>query len=57
MHVHVMHPDGEAKFWLTPRVELANHSGLGTRQLVDAKRVVETHTKEIQDAWNRHFGS
>ena len=23
MHVHVAHPDGEAKFWLDPRIALA----------------------------------
>jgi len=27
MHVHVSHPDGEAKFWLKPEVELATQAG------------------------------
>ena len=31
MHVHVAHPDGEAKFWLLPEVRLANHTGLSIR--------------------------
>ncbi len=26
IHVHVSHVDGEAKFWLTPLVVLANHT-------------------------------
>lgn len=26
MHVHVSHPDGEAKFWLEPSVALARHT-------------------------------
>ena len=56
MHVHVAHPDGEAKFWLTPRVELAKQVGLGARQLTDAERVVNQHFQEICDAWNKHFG-
>ena len=56
IHVHVSHPDGEAKFWLTPEVELANHTGLSGRQLREAQTVVVTHIKEIQDAWNYHFG-
>ena len=33
VHVHVAHPDGEAKFWLSPEVNLANHTGLSTTQL------------------------
>jgi hypothetical protein len=57
IHVHVSHVDGEAKFWLTPRVELANHTGLSATQLRQAHAVVDAHLKEIQDAWNHHFGS
>lgn len=56
VHVHVEHPDGEAKFWLTPGVELATYTGLSKRQLGEAEAVVVTHLKEIQDAWSRHFG-
>lgn len=57
IHVHVAHPDGEAKFWLTPKVALANYTGLSGRQLNEAQTIVERHVKEIQDAWNHHFGS
>lgn len=56
MHVHVAHPDGEAKFWLEPTVVLANHTGLSARELTDAERVVTRHMKEITDAWNKYFG-
>ncbi|MBC1260761.1 DUF4160 domain-containing protein [Synechococcus sp. BSF8S] len=28
IHVHVSHPDGEAKFWLSPSIELARNIGL-----------------------------
>ncbi len=57
MHVHVAHPDGEAKFWLTPQVALATSTGLSGRQLREAQAVVETHIKEVENAWNHHFGS
>ena len=57
IHVHVAHPDGEAKFWLPPVVALATHTGLSRRQLREAQTVVETHLEEIQNAWNHHFGS
>jgi hypothetical protein len=57
MHVHVAHPEGEAKFWLTPSVSLANSVGLNDRQLRDARAIVEAHAEEILDAWHRHFGS
>ncbi len=50
MHVHVSHPDGEAKFWLTPEVVLADAVGLTARQLAEAQDVVERHIREIRDA-------
>ena len=56
IHVHVAHVDGEAKFWLTPQVVLANHTGLSATQLRQEQAVVNAHLKEIQDAWNHHFG-
>ena len=56
IHVHVAHPDGEAKFWLTPALALVTDTGLSARQLREAQAVVEKHIKEIQNAWNDHFG-
>jgi Domain of unknown function (DUF4160) len=56
IHVHVAHPDGEAKFWLTPAVHLATNIGLSPMQARQAQVVVEAHIVEIQDAWRRHFG-
>jgi hypothetical protein len=57
IHVHVAHPDGEAKFWLTPNVHLAVNIGLSTAQLRQAHAVVTAHQQEIEDAWRQHFGS
>jgi Domain of unknown function (DUF4160) len=57
IHVHVSHPDGEAKFWLTPKVTLARSIGLSKLQQREAKSVVEAHLQEIQNAWVKHFGS
>ena len=56
IHVHVEHPDGEAKFWLTPQVALATYTGLSKRRRREAQSVVEAHLTEIQHAWNHHFG-
>lgn len=56
IHVHVAHPEGEAKFWLTPTVHLASSTGLSPKETTEAQVVVQSHVKEIQDAWQRHFG-
>ena len=57
MHIHVSHPDGEAKFWLSPSLELAHNIGLSSSKIKDAERIVEARQQEINDAWNNHFGS
>jgi hypothetical protein len=54
-HVHVYCPDGEAKFWLEPAVELARNHGLSSVQLTALKKVVEERRDDILDAWRRHF--
>ena len=55
LHVHVAHPDGEAKFWLSPDVELATQTGLAQHLIREAKLLVEDHREEIINAWNQHF--
>jgi hypothetical protein len=42
---------------LTPEVHLATATGRTERQLRDAMKLIETHLKEVQDAWYQHFGS
>ncbi|HEY5345002.1 MAG TPA: DUF4160 domain-containing protein [Verrucomicrobiae bacterium] len=55
MHVHVISPDGEAKFWLEPDIELAVNQGLGTTELNELKKIVEERQNEIRIHWRRHF--
>ena len=57
LHIHVSHPDGEAKFWLNPTIELARNIGLSYSKVKEAERLVESRQQEIIDAWNNHFGS
>ena len=56
MHVHVISPDGEAKFWLEPEIALAANQGLGTTELNELLKVVEERQNEIREHWRRHFG-
>ncbi|MFN6338245.1 MAG: DUF4160 domain-containing protein [Cyanobacteriota bacterium] len=56
-HIHVSHPDGEAKFWLEPKIELARNIGLGSAKITEAERLIKTRQKEITNAWINHFGS
>ncbi len=55
MHVHVFSPDGEAKFWLEPQIELALNKGLKTAELTELHRIIEERQDEIRQHWHRHF--
>lgn len=57
LHVHVISPDGEAKFWLEPTIELAVNKGLSAIELAGLKRLIEERQHEIREHWRRHFQS
>ena len=53
MHVHVKGPDGEAKFWLEPKIELAMQHGLADHQLAEIRKIVEEKSNELTTAWRQ----
>ena len=55
MHVHVISPDGEAKFWLEPEIDLAVSTGFKAVELSELQRIVEERQDEIRNHWRRHF--
>lgn len=55
VHVHVLGPDGEAKFWLEPDISLAFSSGLTKRELTTLEKVVTQRREELLHAWNSYF--
>ena len=57
VHVHVHATTGEAKFWLEPRIELAQNHGLNMRQVNAALRLIQEREDEICKAWKAHFES
>lgn len=57
MHVHVRADQREAKIWLEPPIQVARNFGFTQRELRDIRRIVEVHSDELKDAWERHFGN
>jgi hypothetical protein len=55
IHIHAYCGDGEAKFWLEPKVELAYNHNLSRKQLREIKALIDEHYEEIVDAWHDHF--
>jgi hypothetical protein len=57
VHIHAYCGDGEAKFWLEPKVELAYNHNLNRKQLGAIEAIIDEHYQEIVDAWRDHFGN
>lgn len=55
MHIHILSPDGEAKFWIEPIIALADYKGFSARQIKELEKVVKEHAKEIEQSWKKHF--
>ena len=55
IHVHVVSPEGEAKFWLMPEIELARNYNFNARQLSIINTLIEAHYNELITAWQNHF--
>jgi len=57
VHIHVYSGDGEAKFWVEPKISLAENWGLSGSQVNELAEVVKEHKDEITNAWKKHFKS
>ena len=55
MHVHVQSQNGEAKFWLEPKLALAQSVGLTKHEINEAFRLVQEHQNDVRSAWLKHF--
>lgn len=56
LHVHVIGPNGEAKFWIDPQIELAQNQGMRASELRIVRKLIEEHADEIRRTWQEHFG-
>jgi hypothetical protein len=57
MHIHVICPEGEAKFWLEPEIELARNYKLTGFHLKEINGIIKEHFDEFKNAWAKHSGT
>ena len=55
IHIHVLGTDGEAKFWIDPKVELAHNYGISQNEITELTEIIKSHENEIRNAWKKHF--
>ncbi len=56
LHVHVRKGTSVAKYWLEPRIGLAQSYGMAPHELNALQKVVERNAEGIIHAWQEHFG-
>jgi hypothetical protein len=54
-HVHATCSNGEAKYWLEPRIELIKNYHLSKTQLKES--IIEVHYEEFRRAWQERLSS
>lgn len=57
VHIHVRKGIKLAKFWVNPRVTLAQSYGFSARELSLLIKVIEARRQEIEEAWNEYFNT
>lgn len=55
MHVHIQSSEGEAKFWLEPKIELAKNYRFSKKQLKELESLLEAHYYELTSSWEKYF--
>ena len=48
MHIHVIHGNAEAKYWLEPQVELAWNDGIAEERLSKIKKIIERNADRLK---------
>ncbi|MCQ4322479.1 DUF4160 domain-containing protein [Stutzerimonas stutzeri] len=54
-HIHAFKAGSEAKFWLTPEVQLARNDGFDAKTLRKITTLVVTHRDQLESAWHDYF--
>ena len=55
VHVHIISPNGEAKFWIEPVVALAISKNFSKKEILEIQKTVELKQDEIKEAWQKFF--
>ena len=56
-HIHIQSQNGEAKFWLKPKVELAKNYKFSNKELNEIEKIIKEHYTDFIKAWEEYFGS
>ena len=56
VHIHIIKADKEAKFWLEPKVELAENHGFNNKEIKFIEEIIDIYGDEFKIKFTRHIG-
>ena len=54
-HIHVRQGGAEAKFWLSPHVQLARNDGFNAQELSRIARLTAENNEYLLEVWHEYF--
>lgn len=55
MHVHVFHEDDECKYWLEPKIELAENYGFKSHELKKIESIIKKYGDDFKHQYTIHI--
>ena len=55
MHVHVIHGEGEAIYYIGDKIELKDSRNMKIQELSKAQKLAEKNKNLIKEKWDEHF--
>ena len=54
-HIHVVQDYKQCKFWLEPKIEMAENDGFKEFELKEILKIIIKNETEFNNKWNKHF--
>tara|TARA_B100001989_G_C24482675_1_gene435306 strand:+ start:561 stop:806 length:246 start_codon:yes stop_codon:yes gene_type:complete len=56
IHVHIRRDNSLAKFWLEPKIIIAENYGFNSKELKIIERIIKSNEQKIRSKWHQYFG-
>ncbi len=55
-HIHVVKAENEAKYWLEPKIELAENFGFSSKELSFIEKILQEYGDDFRNKFAKHVG-
>ena len=55
-HIHIIKAEKESKYWLEPKIELAENFGFSSKELSFIEKILQEYGDDFKIKFSRHIG-